>query len=61
MMQLAQRPSAQDGNLDLLVVYLPGLDIAQHTLLGGERRRAAVGADARVDALERYYGFLSDR
>ena len=47
---------------DLDVVYLPGLDVAQHTLLGS----SDVGAHspsvlaARVDGLKRYYGFLVD-
>jgi hypothetical protein len=44
---------------DLLTVYLPGLDVAQHALLG-----TAVGAlpastvAARVEALREYYVFL---
>ena len=45
---------------DLDVVYLPGLDIAQHALLGasdGGAQSASVMA-ARVDALRSYYIFL---
>jgi hypothetical protein len=44
---------------DLDVVYLPGLDIAQHALLGaaGGAPSASVMA-ARVDALRSYYSFL---
>jgi hypothetical protein len=44
---------------DLDVVYLPGLDIAQHALLGapGAAPSASVMA-ARVDALRSYYSFL---
>ena len=45
---------------DLDVVYLPGLDIAQHSLLaapdGGASAPSAVAA--RVDALRSYHGFL---
>jgi hypothetical protein len=45
---------------DLDVLYLPGLDIAQHTLLttpeGGAQTPSAVAA--RVDALRSYYAFL---
>jgi hypothetical protein len=56
VMRVAQ---AIDGNpaFDLLVVYLPGLDIAQHTLLGGGGVPASQ-IEARVAALERYYSFL---
>jgi len=45
---------------DLDVIYLPGLDIAQHTLLGtseGGAPSPSLMAD-RVDALKRYYSFL---
>jgi hypothetical protein len=44
---------------DLDVIYLPGLDIAQHALLGagGAAPSASVMA-ARVDALRSYYSFL---
>jgi hypothetical protein len=48
------------ANVDLLVVYFPGLDIAQYSLLTGP---AAAGLPpsalaARVQGLERYYVFL---
>ena len=47
------------ANLDLLTVYLPGLDIAQSTLLGAPGARLAASSMAeRVTALERYYVFL---
>jgi Type I phosphodiesterase / nucleotide pyrophosphatase len=48
------------GDPDLLVVYLPGLDIAQHTLLGVSDATglAPAGAAERVAALDRYYEFL---
>jgi hypothetical protein len=48
---------------DLLVVYLPGLDIAQHTLLGSADAAglAPSAASERVTALERYYEFLDGR
>jgi hypothetical protein len=57
MIELA-RAIAEDGRLDLLVVYLPGLDIAQHTLLGGESGPAPSELGVRVAALQRYYAFL---
>ena len=47
------------ADLDLLAVYLPGLDIAQHALLAGEG--AAAGPSelgARVEGLRRYYTYL---
>jgi hypothetical protein len=48
------------GPLDLLVLYLPGLDIAQYTLLGGDTRStlAPSAIAVRVAALEQYYVFL---
>jgi hypothetical protein len=47
------------ASLDLLAVYLPGLDIAQSTLLGAASSGLAASAAAeRIAALERYYVFL---
>ena len=44
---------------DLDIVYLPGLDIAQHALLGGRGAPQAPSAlAARVDAVRGYYTFL---
>ena len=44
---------------DLLAVYLPGLDIAQHALLGGQDGRSPRSVVAtRLDALRDYYVFL---
>jgi type I phosphodiesterase/nucleotide pyrophosphatase len=44
---------------DLMAVYLPGLDIAQHALLAtGEGALGASATVARVDALRDYYVFL---
>ena len=44
---------------DLVAVYLPGLDIAQHALLATtEGALGASAAAARVDALKDYYAFL---
>ena len=56
--QVAERIAAE-ANLDLLVVYLPGLDIAQHTLLGGDPGTPPSELNDRLAALERYYAFLS--
>lgn len=46
------------SNVDLEVVYLPGLDIAQHGLLGASAAAAPSAMAARVHAVERYYAFL---
>jgi hypothetical protein len=44
---------------DLDIVYLPGLDIAQHALLGGGgAAQTPSGLSTRVDALRSYYAFL---
>jgi Type I phosphodiesterase / nucleotide pyrophosphatase len=55
-LQLVLLEEAAAPGTDLSVVYLPGLDIAQHSLLGGQP--AAVGASTladRLEALKRYY------
>jgi len=48
------------GPLDLLVLYLPGLDIAQHALLGSNEAGAMAQSETvrRLASLERYYEFL---
>lgn len=46
------------SDVDLEVVYLPGLDIAQHGLLGANTAAAPSAVAARVQAVERYYAFL---
>jgi hypothetical protein len=55
--ELAKRAS-DETNLDLLVVYLPGLDIAQHTLLSGDASAPPSELNVRIEALQRYYVFL---
>lgn len=47
--------------LDLEVLYLPGLDIAQHALLTGDKgvAQAPSAVAGRVDALKDYYDFLA--
>jgi len=44
--------------LDLLAIYLPGLDIAQHALLGSGEAIAPSELAARLEALRSYYGYL---
>ena len=43
---------------DLLAIYLPGLDIAQHTLLADGRSASASALGARLEAIRNYYGYL---
>lgn len=45
------------ADLDLLVIYLPGLDIAQHTLFGTETP-APSAVPERLSALQHYYYVL---
>lgn len=49
---------ARLANVDLEVVYLPGLDIAQHGLLTTNTGGTASAVAARVQAIEQYYAFL---
>jgi hypothetical protein len=48
------------GDLDLLTIYLPGLDIAQHSLLSATEGGALTPSElsARVASVEGYYRFL---
>jgi hypothetical protein len=48
---LAERP-------DLLAVYLPGLDVAQHTLLDPATASGASVVASRLEAVRRYYSYL---
>ena len=53
--------AASGPPLDLLVVYLPGLDIAQFNLLQSAAAASSVSAlGERVAALESYYRFLDE-
>ncbi len=57
--QLALTREVSTPAPDLAAVYLPGLDIAQHALLGSsEAGMAASAAAARVEAIRDYYVFL---
>jgi hypothetical protein len=54
MMKLAESIGT---DVDLLVVYLPGLDIAQHTLLANDTPAPST-VEQRIAALRRYYDYL---
>jgi hypothetical protein len=56
---VAMAQSLSPRSVDLFVVYLPGLDIAQSALLGPSAGALSTSAmAARVDALRAYYRFL---
>jgi hypothetical protein len=58
-LQLILARRAADATADLLAVYLPGLDVAQHTLLGASAGGlTASAAVARAAVLRDYYVFL---
>lgn len=58
-LQLTLAETVKGDAPDFLTVYLPGLDIAQHTLLGGSGAALTTSAiAARIDALRAYYLFL---
>jgi hypothetical protein len=60
-LQLALASEVVTPDTDLSVVYLPGLDIAQHALLGGDQSGVVASASAigaRLDALKAYYAAL---
>jgi hypothetical protein len=56
--QLALADRVATPSTDLVAVYLPGLDIAQHALLATDGALGASAAAARVDELRNYYVFL---
>jgi hypothetical protein len=57
--QLALARDVSTPAPDLLAVYLPGLDIAQHALLGGQGGALPASlVAARLDAVRRYYMVL---
>jgi Type I phosphodiesterase / nucleotide pyrophosphatase len=55
---LAGHPAV--GGKDLLAIYLPGLDIAQHALATAESTPAASVLEARTDGTRSYYLFLGE-
>jgi hypothetical protein len=57
VIQLAETVDANNA-LDLLVVYLPGLDIAQQTLLAEDTSAPPSELNVRIAALAVYYGLL---
>lgn len=56
--QLAIAERLPVDTLDLLTVYLPGLDIVQHTLLGTNSPAGAAALSARLEGVRAYYVYL---
>jgi hypothetical protein len=56
-LQLAIASRLDPQSLDLLAIYLPGLDIAQHALLGAGSSSPST-LSSRLDALRGYYIYL---
>jgi hypothetical protein len=54
---LAMHPAAEGK--DLLALYLPGLDIAQHSLARAESTPTGSALAARTNGIRTYYSFLS--
>ena len=56
--QLAMAERLPVDSLDLLTVYLPGLDIVQHTLLAANNASGASALSARLESVRAYYVYL---
>jgi len=55
-LQLALQKTVTSGATDLSIVYLPGLDIVQHTLLGEQASGAAASTlSERLSVIKNYY------
>ncbi|HJR59417.1 MAG TPA: alkaline phosphatase family protein [Vicinamibacterales bacterium] len=57
-LQLAMASRLDSPPLDLLALYLPGLDIAQHALLGSGNAVSPSALAARLEGLRNYYVYL---
>ncbi|HZB24555.1 MAG TPA: alkaline phosphatase family protein, partial [Vicinamibacterales bacterium] len=57
-LQVAMARRVQSSSLDLLALYLPGLDIAQHTLLGSGAASSPSALQGRLEAVRGYYVYL---
>jgi hypothetical protein len=57
-LQLTMASRLDLESLDLIALYLPGLDIAQHTLLGSGESLSASALAARLEGLRSYYVYL---
>jgi hypothetical protein len=56
--QVAMAKRLRTESLDLLAVYLPGLDIVQHTLIGSNSAASPSALSARLEGVRSYYIYL---
>ena len=57
-LQVVMARRVQSPSVDLVALYLPGLDIAQHTLLGSGTSASPSGLQARLESVRSYYVYL---
>lgn len=57
-LQMAIASRLPTGTSDLVAIYLPGLDIAQHALLGSSGAITASALEAKLTGLRGYYVYL---
>jgi hypothetical protein len=57
-LQVVIAERVRSGSLDLTAIYLPGLDIVQHTLFGSGDAAAPSTLEARLAGLRSYYVYL---
>jgi hypothetical protein len=57
-LQVVLASRVRSASLDLVAIYLPGLDIAQHALFGAGEAAAPSALEARLAALRSYYVYL---
>lgn len=57
-LQVVMARRVQTSSLDLLALYLPGLDIAQHALLGAGAGVGPSALQVRLEAVRSYYVYL---
>ncbi|MDQ3487657.1 MAG: alkaline phosphatase family protein [Acidobacteriota bacterium] len=57
-LQVVMARRVQSPSLDLIALYLPGLDIAQHALLGAGAAASPSALQARLEGVRSYYIYL---
>lgn len=57
-LQIVMAARVQSPSIDLVAVYLPGLDIAQHALLGSGAAVSPSALEARLEGVRSYYVYL---
>jgi hypothetical protein len=57
-LQVVMATRVQSGSVDLVALYLPGLDIAQHALLGSGAAASPSALQSRLEGVRSYYVYL---